>query len=159
MPEDKLAEVLAWQYGPGGLLLIGPTATGKTRAAYLLLLRLLDEGRSIRAFDCVRFGHECGRRFRDGGGEDWTDALAKAELVFLDDVGKMPFTERAEAELFALVERRCANELPIIATTNMIGADLEAKASADRGAPLARRLREFCQVIVFADEVKKLESA
>jgi len=149
LPADKLAEAMSWQWGPEGLLLIGPTGTGKTRCAYLLLKRLLKEGRVIRAFDCAAFSHECSRRFRDGTGEDWTDGLAKVEVVFLDDVGKMSFTERAETELFARVERRGANKLPIIGTTNMVGADIEAKASADRGAPLVRRLREFCGQVVF----------
>jgi len=149
LPQDKLADVLSWEYGAKGLLLIGPTGGGKTRAGYLLLRRLLEEGRRIRAFDCVAFGHEVGRQFRGGTGEDFTDALAKAEIVFLDDVGKIPFTERAEAELFALIERRTANLLPIIATLNMTGENLEAKTSQDRGAPMVRRLREFCQTIVF----------
>lgn len=149
LPQDKLADVLSWEYGSEGLLLIGPSGGGKTRAGYLLLRRLLEEGRKIRAFDCAAFGHEVGRKFRDGTGEDFTDKLAKMEIVFLDDVGKIPFTERAEAELFALIERRTANLLPIIATLNMTGENLEAKTSQDRGAPMVRRLREFCRTIVF----------
>ena len=149
LPQDKVAAVLAWQYGPEGLLLIGPTATGKTRAVYLLLKQLFDAGRQITAFDCAAFGHECSRRFRDGTGEDWADDLAQRQVVFLDDVGKNPFTERVEAELFALVERRTANLLPIIATLNMTGEQLQAKTSQDRGAAMVRRLREFSKVILF----------
>jgi len=131
------------------ILLIGPTGAGKTRCAYLLLKRLLDEGRRIVAFDCVRFGHDCARRFRDGSGEDWSDGLAKVDLVFFDDLGKGRFTERVEAELFAVVERRLANKLPCIVTTNMTGRSLVAKASHERGEPLVRRLRESCRVVVF----------
>ncbi len=147
--QDRLAEVLAWEYGAGGLLLVGPTDTGKTRCAYLLLKRLWDAGRNVEMFDCAAFGHEVGRRFRDGGGEDWTDSLAHTEVVFLDDLGKVPFTERAEAELFTLIERRCANMLPLIVTSNMTGQELARKATVDRGAPMVRRLREFCRVVVF----------
>ena len=152
LPQDALADVLAWQYGPQGLLLMGPTGTGKTRAAFLLLKRLvLEDLRIVRAFDGLGFDHECVRHFRsDGGGEDWADALAKVDVVFLDDLGKGCFTPRVEAELFGLIERRAANCLPTIATTNMTGRDLAGKVSADRGAPMVRRLREFCKCITFS---------
>ena len=149
LASKPLAEVMAWQYGPKGIYAIGPTDTGKTRSLFLLLRRLLEEGRVIRAFDCAAFGYECRRRFMDGTGEDWIDGLTRVEVVFFDDFGKMPLTERVEAELFAVIERRSATELPILATSNMTGADLVAKASGDRGAPLVRRLREFCKVVVF----------
>jgi DNA replication protein DnaC len=150
LPQRALAEVLAWHYGPEGLLLRGATGTGKTRAAFLLLNRLvLEERRGVRAFDGLGFEHECVRRFRGGTGEDWADELAEVDLVFLDDLGKGCFTPRAEAELCSLIERRAANNLPIIATTNMTGADLAAKATDDRGPPMVRRLREFCRCVVF----------
>ena len=151
LQDVPLANVLGWQYGPKGLFLLGPTNTGKTRAMFLLMHRLVFKGRTVRVFDCAAFGHECQRRFMAGTGPDWIDALARVEVVFFDDFGKMPLTERVEAELFAVIERRAANELPTFATSNMTGADLEHKASADRGAPLVRRLREFCRVVVFAN--------
>jgi hypothetical protein len=152
LPQTQLPEVLAWQYGPEGLLLVGPTGTYKTRTAYLLLKRLvLDEGRRVEAFDGLAFDHECVRRFRDeGDGEEWADGLAHVDVVFFDDIGKGCFTPRVEAEMFGLIERRAANGLPIIATTNMTGADLAAKVTEDRGAPLIRRLREFCKCVTFA---------
>ena len=152
LPQTQLAEVLAWQYGPEGLLLVGPTGVGKTRMVYLLLQRLLfGERRRVRTFDGLAFDHECVRRFRDeGDGEEWADGLAHVDVVFFDDIGKGCFTPRVEAEMFGLIERRAANGLPIIATTNMTGADLAAKVTEDRGAPLIRRLREFCKCVTFA---------
>ncbi len=154
LPQGPLADVLAWRYGPQGLLLIGPTGTGKTRAAYLLLRRLLDEDetRRIIAYDGLAFGHEAARRFREGTGETWVTGVATADVIFFDDFGKMTLTERVEAELFGVIEYRTAHHLPILATSNMTGADLAAKASKDRGEPLVRRLREFCRVVVFNPE-------
>ncbi len=151
LPPEPLAKVLAWQYGSRGLLLHGETDRCKTRAAWLLLRRLHDERRDIIAFDCVGFGHECAKRFRDsdGDGERWAKNLAEVPVLFLDDFGKGKFTERVEVELFGLVERRTANCLPIILTTNFVGEALEAKMSPDRGAPLVRRLREFCEDVCF----------
>jgi hypothetical protein len=155
LQQGPLAQVLAWRYGPKGLMLMGPTEGGKTRAVWLLLKRLNDRGYYIEAFDSASFGRECTARFRgeqaDGVAvERWLDNLSdKPHVVFFDDLGKCPFTERVEAELFAVIDRRMANELPIIVTTNMTGDDLIRKASNDRGAPLLRRLRECCQVVTF----------
>jgi DNA replication protein DnaC len=149
LPQDALRQVLGWRYGARGLLMLGVTGAGKTRAAWLLLRRIYDEGHKIHAFDALAYGHECARRFLDGTGERWAQMLATAELVFFDDLGKCPVTERVEAELVGLIERRTANLLPVVATTNMTGAELIKKGSSDRGAPMVRRLREFCESVTF----------
>jgi hypothetical protein len=149
LPAEHLAGVLAWQYGPEGLLILGGTGRGKTRAAWLLLERLFKERRRIVTFDALQFDHECVRQFRGAGGEDWADALARVDVVFFDDIDKGALTPRVQAELFGLIDRRCVNMLPTIATTNMTGDDLAAKVGDDRGAPMVRRLREFCRVVNF----------
>jgi len=145
--QKALPGILSWEYGPRGLLLNGPTGTGKTRCAWLLIKKLWEAGISIAAFDCADFGHRCIRYFRDGEAEEWLGRMAKHPLIFFDDFGKMPFTERVEAELFTLIERRMAHSLPCIYTMNMTSDDLMGKASEDRGRPLVRRLRESCRVV------------
>src|SRR5262249_5860646 len=48
---QKFQEVQKWQYGPMGLLVVGPTRRGKTRSVWKLLERLhFDERRSVRVF-------------------------------------------------------------------------------------------------------------
>lgn len=155
LPAELFAQVMGWQYGDRGLLLLGATGKSKTRCAYQLLHRLIHEGRSVRAFDAVSFGSECARNFSEGRGEDWINRLLKADVLFLDDFGKEKFTDRVESELFGIVERRTARKKPIIVTTNFIGDVLEEKMSPDRGPALVRRLREFCDVINFGNNPKK----
>lgn len=154
LPQDPLKQVLDWQYGAKGLLLLGKTGTGKTRSAWLKLGQLNSEGRTIRAFDCLGFAHKCSEMFRNGRGETWTADIARADVLFLDDFDKAPMTERFEAELFGIVERRTAHQRPIIVTTNATGDSLAARASAERGAALVRRLRDFCMPVVFSNEIK-----
>ncbi len=147
---ETLAAVLGWEYGYRGLLLHGATGRGKTRAIWLLLRRLLDEGREIATFDCVSFSHEITCRFSAGGnGPAWARKLARVSVLFFDDMGKMRLTERGEAELFGLVEVRTANRLPLIVTCNHVGDTLAASLQPDTGGPLVRRLREFCECVAF----------
>ena len=151
LPAHQLETTLAWQVAPKGLLLTGPTGAGKTRIAFLLLHRLIMHGVQMRVFDCAGFAHELARQFgnKSGTAETWLDNLAQCQVLFFDDIGKTPFTERVEAELYTLIERRTAYRLPIICTMNMKGVDLIAKTTADRGGPMVRRLREFCQIVNF----------
>ncbi len=149
-----LAKVLEWKRTEDrpGLLLRGSTGRGKSRCAWLLVERIMTvDLQQVYAFDCVAFGHDLSRHYRDedNPAEMWLDMLAKAPVVFFDDLGKLKITERAEAELFGLIERRTANQLPIIATTNDSGDSLSSRMTDNRGPALIRRLREFCQVIDF----------
>ncbi len=146
----KMLQVYAWKYGPRGLLINGQTGLGKTRMAWLLLEKILTVEKpklSFAYFDCVSFGHEIARHYQREDAESWLSDLARKDLVFLDDLGKLKLTERAEAELFGLIERRCAYKKPIIATTNDTGETLAARVTDNRADALVRRLREFCEVI------------
>ena len=151
LPAVPLAKVLDWRYGAQGLVAHGDTGRGKTRAMWLLLRRLhFGEGRKIVAFSTGQFAHECARRFAgDGDGPHWIERLARTDIVFFDDLGNDRVTERVESELFGVVERRIANCLPLLITTNHIGDTLAAKFTPDTGAALVRRLREFCLCVVF----------
>lgn len=118
----------------------------------MLLKRLLIEdgyARHFYWFDSISFGHEIAKHYRDEDAEDWLDSVAKKPLLFFDDLGKLKMTERAEVELFGLIDRRCSNELPIIATTNDTGDTLASRMTDNRGPALIRRLREFCTPIQF----------
>ena len=154
--QDTLKKTMAWKYGRKGLVLDGETGLGKTRTAWLLLRRVLvDDGRDIKFawFKDITFGQELGIRYRNETAEEWLQGLAKVPLLFIDDIGKMKLTDRAESELFGIIDQRCENGLPMIVTTNDTGESLknrmDAANNAGRGAPLVRRLREFCEQIKF----------
>ena len=151
LPAQQYKQVMAWQYGPTGLLLHGETGKGKTRCAWLRLEKLfVDERRHIIAFDSVSFSHAITKHFGpDGDSERWLDRVNGTQVVFLDDLGKCRLTERGEAELFGIIEYRMAHCRPIIATTNFVGATLACGLRPDVGSALVRRLRESCEAIAF----------
>ena len=149
LPKVATDKVLSWKFGPKGLVLYGGTGKGKTRAAFLLLERLHMSGVKVVVFHGNSFAHQCALRFGDFSGEEWIEALSKIDLVFIDDLGKFKLTERVEAELFGLIETRMAWDRPMIFTVNHDGDSLADKMTTDRGEPMVRRLREFCESIKF----------
>lgn len=160
LPPDRLAKVLAWNYGPKGLLLVGPTGTGKTRCAWLLVRRLfLEERRRVMYFDGIGWGISVAQAYGEPDTtERWLDRLCRADVLFFDDLFKAKMTEAQEQALYGVFERRAAWLRPIIATMNstgdMILARMTDNGRADRGEPLLRRMREFCEVVSFGQPAR-----
>ena len=146
----RAREILAWEYGPVGWLLHGPTRGGKTRCAWLLVRKAFDANQSIEVLDSLA-GFEYGAEFAISAREvkEWVRDRCRCGLLVLDDVFKAKLTDSFEAAVFAIVDYRLAHRLPIVATLNDTGGTLAARLSSDRGDALVARLKEMCQVIQF----------
>jgi len=143
-------EVMSWRYGKTGLLLVGPTGTGKSRTAWSLAKREFDAGLSVLALNAMagmQYAAAYAESIRDA--LQWTHRHARTDLLLLDDVFKAKLTDSFEAALFAIVCERTERHKPCLITSNDTGASLAQRFSLDRGEPFIRRLREYCQTIVF----------
>jgi DNA replication protein DnaC len=148
----KFEEVQKWQYGPKGLLLVGPTRRGKTRSAWKLLERLhFDEHRKIVAFSPMDLKLAVANAWRDTEtAEDWIDTLRDVDVLFLDDLDTIKFTEAVEETIYDVFEFRPTHGNPVIATVNRTGRELAARMNASgRGAKIVERMREYCHVVNF----------
>ena len=156
LPQRELKRVLSWSYGPKGLLLHGSTGAGKTRCMYLLLKELHFAGCEILASKAQAFADNTATAYADGPstGRQFIEKAITVPVFVLDDIGKARNTERSEAALFDVIDSRSERCLPVIAKINMVGKGLETSLSADRGSPLVRRLREFCETIPFVGWAK-----
>ena len=146
--KGKLEEVLRWRPRKRGLIIKGQTGKGKSFLAYALAGKLFIElGVRVQVFDCLDFAHRYGRLSAEYRADEWMDGLAESPLLFFDDFGKLKMTDRIEAELFGLIERRMSHERPLVMTTNDTSETLAARMTPDRGEPFVRRLREWCDVV------------
>ena len=150
---EILTRVLNWKIGPKGIALAGPTGGGKTRAMYMLLERLHQEGRFVTAISAKQFERYVHQMFdKENDAREKVRRIRRAEILFIDDIGKEKYTERVESEFYDLIETRSANLRPIIWTANTNGPELLSMMSPDRGEPILRRLRESTEIITFSPD-------
>jgi DNA replication protein DnaC len=148
----RFNEVQEWKYGSTGLLLVGPTRRGKTRAAWMLLKRLyLEEGRSIEAFRPMDLKLKVAKTWADADeADDWIWELRHTDVLFFDDLDTIKFTETVEETIYDIFEFRPTHGKPVIVTVNVTGRELAERMNANgRGAKIVERMREYCQVINF----------
>ena len=156
-------EVLGWEYGPVGLVLSGPTGTGKSRLVWVLLRRLMDdENRTGIALDGMTFRSGL-QSVRNHGTEEYVRRLVRCAVLYWDDLGGMHLTANEGEVLLHVVEQRCAGQKPILASTQYAGPELETRLSQS-GSAIRRRLNEFCRVVRVAraenqDQKSRLASA
>lgn len=148
----KFEEVQKWQYGPTGLLLMGPTRQGKTRSVWKLLERLyFKEKRKIKAFTPMDLKLGVANAWRDTEtAEDFVDELRYVDVLFFDDLDTVKFTEAVEETIYDAFEFRPTHAKPVVATLNQSGRQLAARMNTNgRGAKIVERMREYCHVINF----------
>ena len=144
--------VQSWKYSPTGLFMQGTAGTGKTRAAWWLLRREHFAGTSVYGLTCTEFSRFAGEQWHSESkqralAEEALNKCRRVKLLLLDDLGKQKMTERAELELFDLLENRTQNLLPTIVTSNANGQQLLAMLSEDRGSAILRRIKDFNTIV------------
>ena len=120
-------------------ILTGPTGAGKTYLACALGNKACREGYSVRYHRAPRLFQDIARAKGDGRYPRLMNALAKTDLLILDDWGTAPLTDEQRTDLFELVEDRyerrstlMAAQLPLDHWHELIGDPTLADAILDR---------------------------
>lgn len=152
LPKAFQSIIRDWDYGARGVGFVGHPGMGKTRTALLMLRKQIEAHRICAYLTSTTFAEACVDKFSEDD-EVRTEArellmsARTAHVLLLDDLGKGKMTERAELELYALLEHRTSFMQPTIWTANSNGAQLRAAMSEERGAAILRRLIEFSTIL------------
>lgn len=147
--------------------LIGVTGTCKSRIAYLLaaaeierLARRVAEKDKSTAYPTFAFvaSYEitdlAGKlNSSDFGHKDSArqalNRLRSVDLLLIDDLGKGRLSPVVASEMFAIIDHRYANALPMIWTSNSEPQDIVARLPDDMADPFAGRLHDSSRIIRF----------
>lgn len=138
-----------------GLFVYGPTGVGKTRSVMLLLRRAIESGFEVRFMRSSEFAREFISRAKPGGGgaDEWLDELRNVEVLCLDEVEKLKFTERVLVEFFDLIDRRLHGGWSTIFISNTspegIAENIREAGGENYAAPFLRRIHDFCLPVNF----------
>ena len=131
-----------------GLLLVGPTRSGKTMAAWNGLRHIMRSGVSdVAAINDATIGVRYGDALGRGEGMDYIDRLVLPALLFWDDFGKAKPSHRYSELAYAVIETRMAALRPMIITTQLDPDAIVAKLGEYNGSAIVERLQECCQTV------------
>lgn len=143
-----VAKVMAWDsQSTRGVGFIGATYTGKSRVIHALGHRLHLAGVEVFATSGIEFQEKCTSQVHDDGWRGYLSKCSNASVLVLDDADKLRLTDAVEAAYYGMLEKRRKWCLPVLATLNVGGEALAASGSANRGGPIATRLRDLCDFI------------
>ena len=140
----------AWPQNKGqGLIITGPTGTGKTHLAASLATYLMAEKSSVVIFQAVTDLFMALRATYRKDREDGPDesqifrTIQDADLLILDDLGAEKWSQWAEERLYMAIDYRYRHIKPTVITTNLTMKELEEAI----GTRAMDRLAESCKVV------------
>ena len=140
--QRNLPAVRAWQGKPPGLLLYGPTRTGKTRSAWLRLFDACKLNCFCQAYEGGAFSRTLGKNYRSETGEAFVENVKNVQLLLLDDLDKMRATAAVVNDVFSILDHRCQHCKPTIVTMNSTPAELARYMGGTHGEALCGRLND-----------------
>ena len=151
---NKVLELVKGEYleRHENVALIGSIGTGKTHIAIALGLTACEQGRRVRFYTAARLINElleAQEMNRLSKLETW---LMKQDLIVLDEVGFVPFSQRGAQMLFAFVSQKYLRG-SLIVTSNLAFAEWTEVLGGPRlTSALLDRLTHRCHILEFSGE-------
>lgn len=150
LDRSQIAELLTcrWIERHEDVVMTGATGTGKTWLACALAMQAARQGQTVRYARTAALLEDVQLAHQDGSIGKMRAALARFNLLILDDFGLAPMTEQGKLDLLDIVDGRTRSgsiiycgQLPLKDWHVYIDSPMVADAIVDRAANNAHRLQ------------------